>query len=217
MTNTQQTVENIAHSIIEATKLMGDKKRLLFIGDEQPFYKSLKVAALRTGVVDIARDTSIATNYSGYDGIIVDSAKATRTVYAVLSAGQDIDCSTAWSAYDTSCVAAACFTVLARLRLVEGKHIVIIGRGHATKGLAQKLQRENATVTTVHTKTPQRLIEVLSSYETAADIVINTGKGLQLPAHDLIIDVANSYTGTASAEVFSKIGPLTAAIAIGRL
>lgn len=217
MADTQQTVENIAHSILEATKLMGDKKRLLFIGDEQPFYRALKAAAQRTGVVDIACRPSLVSSCTGYDGVIIDSTNALPATSALLNAKQDIDCATAWSSYDTSCVAAACFTALTRLDLIAGKHIVIIGRGHATKGLAQALQRRDATVTTVHTKTPKSLLQALSYYDTAADVVINTGKGLQLPAHDLIIDVANSYTGTASAEVLSKIGMLTAAIAIGRL
>lgn len=219
-------MSDMADSIIYAKKVVGEPKNLLLVGGDkdQPFYKSIIRAAKASCVVGVEWTQELDDMaYSSYDGILFDTGSPIPGYdLSRIKPAQDIDCLTTTSKFESSCVAAACYCLLNQLELLSGKHVVIIGRSNAAKGLAKMCIRENATVTVVHTKTPATVIEMLTNHNYMADAVVNTApniEGSRLPAHKLVIDVANSYNSAyfGEAPVFTGIGPLTAALVIGRL
>ena len=219
-------LNDMADSIIYAKRVVGEPKSLLLVGGDksQPFYKSVIRAAKNAGVVQVDYAQEMGdTAYLNYNGILFDtSIELPKYDLGLLSAEQDIDCLTESSKHLSSCVAAACWCVLNQLDLLEGKHIAIIGRGHAARGLDKLCMRENATVTILHSHTPAIVTEMLTNPNYMPDVVINTApnlEGKRLPARRLIIDVSGAYGSHyfGEAPVFTGIGPLTAALVIGRL
>jgi len=222
----QHRLKDMAESITYAKRIVGEPKSLLLVGGDkgQPFYRSVFKAAKNAGVVQVDYVQEMGSaDYLHYNGILFDtSIELPKFDLGLITGKQDIDCITENSKHVSSCVAAACWCVLNQLDLLEGKHIAIIGRGHAARGLDRLCIRENATVTILHSHTPTSVTVMLSNQNYVPDVVINTAPNLEgnrLPAKYLIIDVAGGYGCNyfGEAPVFTGIGPLTAAMVIGRL
>lgn len=124
-----------------------------------------------------------------------------------------------------SSVAEAVFEILQGANMIEGKSICIIGRGHATQGLAEQLIRWNATVTVCHSKT--RLDPIFAhdgerKMYPAADVVICATPQLNgdILAHELVIDISGAAKDVCvnkKAVYFSGIGRLTIAVLVNRI
>ena len=130
---------------------------------------------------------------------------------ANLEEWQDIDCQ-----YHNgmSCVSQAIVDILSQYN-VAGKHVMIVGRGHAVQGLKEVLLANDATVTVCHSKSKN--ISVIS--EICDIIVLATPKLDTCVAIDkeLIIDVGNTLSHLDVPNYMNKVGKLTISILLNRL
>ena len=113
-----------------------------------------------------------------------------------------------------SCTAEACMYILKRLDAVEGKHVCIIGRGHAVQHLAEALLACDATVTVCHSKTRDLLA---CTYP--VDVIVNSAPGTH-PLSDvtksrggIVLDISGSLAEWKDSNLMTYIG----AQEIGRL
>lgn len=99
--------------------------------------------------------------------------------------------------------------------IVDGKHVAIVGRGHAVKKLPEKLLERDATVTVCHSAT----VDVYKATQAADILVVATPPDAMFDAcvcnKELIIDVGNTLDKSKlSCKVCDgrDIGPLTTSI-----
>lgn len=129
----------------------------------------------------------------------------------MLLKSQDIDC----SYYDgVSACAEATAALLSNAVNLHGKHVLIIGRGHAVKGLPSLLIKQNAAVSVVHSKSSQELVQELCK---TADIVINAAPSIPyfLSCKGLLLDIGNVANYEAET-YFKDVGMLTIAYLLRR-
>lgn len=129
----------------------------------------------------------------------------------MLLKSQDIDC----SYYDgVSACAEATAALLSNAVNLHGKHVLIIGRGHAVKGLPELLIKQNAAVSVVHSKSSQKLVQELCK---TADVVINAAPSIPyfLSCKGLLLDIGNVANYEAET-YFNGIGMLTIAYLLKR-
>ena len=123
---------------------------------------------------------------------------------------QDIDC----QYHDgMSCVSQAIANILSQYEL-PGKHIMIIGRGHAVQGLKEVLLANDATVTVCHSKSKN-----ISAISKICDIVVIATPKLDTCIaidKELIIDIGNTLSHLDVKNYISKIGRLTISILLNR-
>lgn len=117
-----------------------------------------------------------------------------------------------------SAVSEAIYNVLCA-QGVSGRHVVIVGRGHAVKGLAEALLRDNATVTICHSKT-RYLFDATTTGDVLVVAVPTTSKpNVCTYNKSLIIDVGNALDrDEIDAEYISgsDLGRLTISILLNR-
>lgn len=99
---------------------------------------------------------------------------------------------------------------------VTGKHVVIVGRGHAVKGLDKVLLANDATVTVCHSKTAH-----IQDHITSADILILATPKLDIEPYignkDLVIDVGDVLKKKPIDNYTNRLGKLTISILLNRL
>jgi methylenetetrahydrofolate dehydrogenase (NADP+)/methenyltetrahydrofolate cyclohydrolase len=108
-----------------------------------------------------------------------------------------------------SCTAEACVAILLQFVELSGKHICIIGRGHAVQMLRDALLHGyDATVTVCHSKT-KNLREIAAT----ADIVINSAPRLN-PYRDvgfkvdrILLDISGALCDWEDSNLLTYIGP----------
>lgn len=197
-------VADLAEKHLDNAKRIKGAK-LAIIGEDNTFFRAIRNEAKKTGIeiVDF-QDVDLP--------MLVNSSDADRYV---LSECNDIDCVVTSG---LSCVAAAALELLKTYQ-ISGKHIVIVGRGHAAKGLAKSLLSENATVTVCHSKT-----KYLNHILQEADIVVIAApiKERYTPYFtNVVIDISGSLE-KREAEISTycdytrHIGKLTVAILLER-
>lgn len=181
---------------------------LALIGDQQsPFFKAMKVKCGKLGITCVDKRKK-------------DTRAIVRDINAVywkdIPKLMDIDSIMYENHYyGTPAVSWATFIVLNEMQLVKGMHIVIIGRKHATKGLARVLCSRDATVTVAHSKTRnlQGLIEQADVVVCAAPYEVATmaaGKGPKR----LLLDISGATNPAylAACDYSRNIGKLTTSI-----
>lgn len=124
---------------------------------------------------------------------------------------QDIDCQ-----YNDgiSCVSQAVINILSQYK-IAGKHIVIVGRGHAVQGMRGVLLANDATVTVCHSKT----VNMYDITKLADILILATPKidgQIDINNKDVIIDVGNALTDVSVENYINKIGKLTVSILVNR-
>jgi len=153
----------------------------------------------------LAKIDSLNTN-PAINGILIQlplpPSFTTRKILDRVSPEKDVDGFTTvnggWLFYDHAdmipCTPLGIITLLKAYTIpLEGRHVVIIGRGQTVgKPLASLFLSENCTVTTCHSKTPD-----FSQYTRLADIIVSaTGQPLILKSHHVkkgvvVVDVGN--------------------------
>lgn len=182
------------------------------VGDDSPFIKAVKSKAKKFGLT-----------YEEYPG---DSRKCfvtTPVIYDretceanILDKEADVD----RTKFDgMSCVAEAIYLLLKRMDLIAYKDITIVGRGHAVKGLAEKLIAGDATVTVAHSKTRR-----LAFATDCKDVLIFATPEITGPVYndtkDLVIDLGECFEENAcrlGCEYTKDIGKLTVSVILSRL
>jgi hypothetical protein len=179
---------------------------IALVGDDNPYFRAIRKAGAKFGitVVDGFRDTM---------PVLVDAHSGKE---CVLTEQNDID---HLVTDGMSCVAEATLILLRSYGLV-GKHVAVVGRGHAVKGLAAALLKENATVTVCHSHT-----RFLSVVLRCADIVVVAApikerfRGLTC---NVFVDIAEAFKDREEplkmvCDYTRHIGKLTVAILLERL
>ena len=185
---------------------------LTVLGDEgSPYVKALKRKCTELG---------IHTNEPEVSGSLVYSYVADMDTYIGAFPtshfyGADIDHIVTPG---TSCVAEACSMVLSSLKRV-GENVLIVGRGHSVKGLAQVLIDEDFTVTVCHSRTKD-----FSNLFRSADKIVFTASEWFYNDYDalkkdcVIIDVSGATKGNNHLvnKAITNIGKLTVSITANR-
>ena len=136
---------------------------LALIGDQQsPFFKAMKIKCGKLGI------TCVEKRKKDTRAILLNVPVTTGAYWKDIPRSMDIDSIMYENHYyGIPAVSWATFIVLNEMALIKNMHIVIIGRGHATKGLAKMLCSHDATVTVAHSKT-KNLLELTEQ----ADVVV---------------------------------------------
>lgn len=114
---------------------------------------------------------------------------------------QDVDC--VYHSGLSSCAEA----VLDTLGDVSGKHVCVVGRGHAVQGLAEALLENDATVTICHSKTQELQFVCFK-----ADVLVVAAPVDPWPVFDnvVVVDVSGTFGGR-------KVSGLTTDIMLRRV
>lgn len=123
-----------------------------------------------------------------------------------------------------SCVAEAVYLTLACTGLFDslpGLHVVLVGRGHAVKGLEERLLARDATVTVCHSKTRDlgAILKTASVVVYCADTVDPNDQMVLASRKPAVLDVSGA-AGKAGLHVYasaSDLGKLNVSILMNRI
>lgn len=146
------TLKNCKYGVVN---MVGDVEKSIFL-------RTLSKKAKKLGVVDVCNESSDRFK------TVVDLETAPADYY--LYPPNDIDCT------DNPGISSIAEAVLKVIEYeydgnIEGKHILIIGRKHSVKGLAEALINNDASVTIVHSKSKNvdKLCEVADAIVTCTN------------------------------------------------
>ena len=210
-----ELVSELAFSVDRDT--MSRKRRddiLTILGDEEsPYVKALKRKCNNVGIL-----TNEPVIYSGaFKYPYVIDIETYRGAFPITPRFEtDID---HLFTPGTSCVAEACEMVLNALKHT-GENVLIVGRGHAVKGLSDALIAEDFTVTVCHSRTTN----FFDLFSVADKIVYTAPEWLNytynaLKKDAIIIDVsgATKEHKYLSGRTITNIGKLTTSITTNRV
>lgn len=185
----------------------GSKFPLYLAGGETPFLKAISRKGERLGVPCIFLDDICTMRRP----IVVDTEVVKHDFY--LFGDADID--KIQDKSKMSCCAEAIYDTICEIG-AEGKHVSIVGRGHAVQNLFPALIAADATVTVSHSKT-KNLYEATRF----ADILVVAAPVIPAqvsPIGDkIIIDVSGTFKGFVNEEQYiGNIGKLTTSYILWR-
>lgn len=210
-----ELVLELAFSVDRDTIDRKHKDNILTIfGDEEsPYVKALKRKCNNVGIL-----TNKPVIYSGtfkypyvidietYRGVFPTTPRFDTDIDHLFTQG-------------TSCVAEACEMVLNTLKRT-GENVLIVGRGHAVKGLSEALIAEDFTVTVCHSRTANfySLLSVADKIVYTAPEWINYTYDV-LKKDAVIIDVsgATKEHKYLSGRTITNIGKLTTSVTTNRV
>lgn len=190
---------------IEARPETFRSRKLLLVGSEESRYlKGVAAKARKLGL--LCEPYAYQLNNDLQIFCVFDRETSELAWYE--GAYYDLDC--LWNPNDPSCTAEACLWILEELNATEGAHVCIIGRGHAVKGLAERLLLRDATVTVCHSKTRDFTWPSLW-----ADVIINSAPTMRpIPTADcIVLDVSGEMERWSDCNLIHYFGPRD----IGRL
>lgn len=179
---------------------------IALVGEDNPYFRAIRKAGAKSGI-------TVADGFRATMPVLVDAHSGKEYM---LTEHNDID---HLVTDGLSCVAEATLILLRSYGLV-GKHVVIVGRGHAVKGLAKALLAEDATVTVCHSKTRD-----LTSIMQDADMLVVAApiKERVYPIYaPVIVDISDAYAKDEErlqsvCECTRHIGRLTVAVLLERV
>ena len=189
---------------IEARPETFRSRKLLLVGSEESRYlKGVAAKAKKLGLLCEPYEERLDNDFRSFCAFDRETSEPWYE-----GAYYDLDC--LWNPNDPSCTAEACLWILEELKATEGVHVCMIGRGHAVKGLAERLLLRDATVTICHSKT--RDITWPSLW---ADVIINSAPVTQpIPTSDaIVLDISGGMERWSDCNVIHYFGPRD----IGRL
>lgn len=212
--NTTEIINLLSQQHLKNVRAKVDKPSLLLIGSHSsPFLRSVNRLAEQVGIDShilsylppLLGNTRVVIDRETYDGL------------AELYPENDVD-----NLYNPgmSCVAEAAYELLFDSVALEGKTVTIVGRGHAVKGLAEKLIALNATVTIAHSYTK----DIEKAMRDTDVVVLATPVIEAIPdAKELVLDIGCAMTQDRVAalrygcQYEAHIGKLTNAILLARV
>lgn len=205
----QRKIDLLCRSLDKQTVSLSKEKsnKLLLLGQQDSlFLKSIKRKADSLGV-----PCDFGKIIPSYTGVVADKESSGSVRFPIMS-DVDVDC---LKSPGMSSAARAVLYLLMEQKMVSGKTITIVGRGHAVKGLAQALIEENATVTVAHSKTP----DLYRATEDKDVVIYATPILTQYPCfntRDLVIDLGNCFTEndreSFKCDFVGNIGRLTVSV-----
>lgn len=191
--------------------LAGAKKPIALVGDvDAPFVRALRSKAKRLGVTTLCMDKYLPGMLN-----IIDVETGPKPVFMRPEDDMDHIMNKGISA-----VAQATLELLMKIGLA-GEHVVIVGRGHAVRGLASRLLAEDASITVCHSMTtylhdstmPGSILVLATPPEVELDVCIYN--------KSVIIDIGNTLQGTLAASGAGyisgyELGKLTTSILMNR-
>lgn len=191
---TTEIINGLAKQHLNAVAAKSDKPSLLLVGSHSsPFLRSVNRLAQGVGVD--SHILSYVPPLLGNTRVVIDHE--THPGVTTLPAEADVD-----NLYNpgTSCVSEAAFEFLFDTVALEGKTVTIVGRGHAVKGLAEKLLGLNATVTVAHSYTKD-LYRAMNGQDV---VVLATPVVPAFPlANEMVLDIG----GTLPKEMVEQLPP----------
>ena len=189
------------------TSQISNGKNFYLLGEESLFVRALLNKAKKLNVTCVHKDELKPTIYP----TVVDVETYKESF--ILTSYQDIDFI---QHYGLSCCANAILDTLTTIG-VSGKHVCIVGRGHAVQGLSNALVKANATVTVCHTYT-DNLFEVTK----LADILVVAApikpSEVALENLDIVVDVSGTFSSFKGwSQYINNIGKLTTSILLNRV
>lgn len=178
---------------------------LSIVGEDNPFFRSIRKTANNV-------DVTVLDGFHATTPVLLD-AKSDKEY--VLTKDNDID---HLVTDGMSCVAEATLDLLQTYGL-SGKHVVIIGRGHAVKGLATAMLANDATVTVCHSKT--RFLSCIMHNADMLVVAAPVKESFRPRFTSVVVDISNAFadredTLKATCEYTRHIGKLTVAILLER-
>lgn len=217
---TSNLIKLLSASYLDEAMASNHKSDLLLVGSHSsPFLKAVSKAAATVGIE--AYTLSYVPSTLNNCKVVIDH-ETCGDVYE-LPAEADVDC-----LYNPgmSCVSYAAyrfldnFAELSNPAGLEGKTITVVGRGHAVKGLAEKLVENNATVTVAHSHT-KNLAETMYNQDI---VVLATPIVMDLPRPKaLVLDIGGALNPALVKELpvgckyEGRIGKLTNAVLLSRV
>lgn len=206
-------IQNLSDEIDSKTQeLLPLNGNLVLLGDpESQFLKAVRRKAKRFGINYIDR-------IENPTGIVVDieTAKVDRNFMEDFKRSPfNID---GPLLNGMTSVSQAVYMILNDQGLISEKNITIVGRGNAVTGLAEKLIRNDATVTVAHSKTR----DVFGAID-GCDVAVYATPSISIyekpRVNDMVIDVGGVWSNNQYTECqyVNRIGPLTVSILLNRL
>lgn len=200
--NADERVESLAQERLSC--VTGGE--LSLVGEDNPFFRSIRKTAKEAGV-------DVHDEFHATMPVLLD-AKSDKKY--VLTENNDID---HLVTDGLSCVAEATLELLKTYGL-SGKHVVIVGRGHAVKWLANALLAEDSTVTVCHRKT-----RFITSIMRDADMLVvaaPVNERFRPRYTSVIVDISNAFAEHEEqlkdvCEYTRHIGKLTVAVLLSRI
>lgn len=173
-------IQDLVKSYDDDTLSKSRNKVINLVGnyENSKFFDSIARKAKRLGIVTVYNESS-----ARFKTVVdVETADTSMGIYPY----NDID---HVATPGLSAVAEGVYRVILGMNddNIVGKHIVIIGRHHAVKGLADALVNSDATVTIVHSRSVD-IIEICNN----ADMVVTSTNNINLSAigNDKVINIA---------------------------
>ena len=191
-------IQDLVKSYDDDTLSKSRNKVINLVGDykNSKFFDSIARKAKRLGIVTVYNESS-----DRFKTVVdVETADTSMGIYPY----NDID---HVATPGLSAVAEGVYRVILGMNNdnIVGKHIVIIGRHHAVKGLADALVNSDATVTIVHSKSVD-IIEICNS----ADMVVTSTNNINLSA------IGNNKVINIAAGTPAGLSSLTTSILLNR-
>lgn len=192
--NTTEIINLLSQQHLKNVRAKVDKPSLLLIGSHSsPFLRSVNRLAEQVGID--SHILSYLPPLLGNTRVVID--RETYAGVVPLHPEYDVD-----NLYNPgmSCVAEAAYELLFDSVALEGKTVTIVGRGHAVKGLAEKLIALNATVTVAHSYTKD-LYRAMNGQDV---VVLATPVVPAFPlANEMVLDIG----GTLPKEMVEQLPP----------
>lgn len=205
----KDVIDQLVAEMDEETRRLGSASTLHMIG--APISRYMKGVVGRASKLGLR--AMLVHPEVDVDGFCVYDTETTKTAPCV-HPWYDLD---ALKSGEMSCTAEAISLILCQqYGLLRGKHVCVVGRGHAVKGLADFLLMNDCTVTICHSHTKN-----LRSASAFADILVlaasvSEESPLLSPMQDLIVDASGTRENLA--EEIRKCGmTYVSAQDIGRL
>lgn len=181
----KNVIDQLVAEMDEETRRLGSDEILYLVG--HPVSRYMKGAAGRAKKLGLL--TMFVRPAVRIKGFCVYDTETTEGPYNVRPL-HDLD---AISTPEMSCTAEALALLLCQqYGLLRGKHICIVGRGHAVQGLAEFLLMNDCTVTLCHSKTEDLLRASYGSDVLVLAAPIPAGVPVGVVGMDLVLDVSGA-------------------------
>lgn len=181
----KNVIDQLVAEMDEETRRLGSKETLYLVGDPGSRYlRGVAGRAKKLGLrAELILPDVVVSGFCVYD---TETTKGFHHIAPL----HDLD---AINTADMSCTSEAIALLLCQqYGLLSGKHICIVGRGHAVQGLAEFLLMNDSTITLCHSKTENLLRASYGSDILVLAAPIPAGVPVGVVGMDLVLDVSGA-------------------------
>lgn len=211
----EETIKKLAAELDKDTAERKVRVPTTLVGSQDSFF--LKAIKRKADKLNIPCEIAYSAELDVYP-VVVDTETADINLSIDFSTCWDIDSLREESMYTMSSVSEACFRLIDDLMVIDGLTVTIVGRGHAVKGLAKELVRQNATVTVAHSHTVD-LRHACRNQDIVIYATPELKQGIPYDTKSLVIDLGNCIKNADlfDCEYTNQIGTLTTSVLLNRI